>query len=207
VKDSKYRTPSEDPTPFFYGSFEQMFWSGHTHLFYVRTSEMSNAAEILRREVAALGAQPGLYETASLTDYTQWALFGERITAGLMSALGLLALVMAAAGFYSMMAYTVTERTQEVGIRLALGATRGSVVGMVLGRGVAMTVAGLLFGNAGAIAGVRILGSALDLPVTLAEPSVFAAVALLLLLVALLACAGPASRISKLDPVLSLRFE
>jgi predicted permease len=213
VKDSKYRNPSEGPTPFFYGPFRQIYYSGYTPFFYLRTSGELNAHRheearaALRREVAALAPASGLYDTAPLSDYTQAGLFAERIVAGLLSVLGPLALALAAVGLYSVMAYAVSERTHEFGIRMALGEQRPRVLGFVLREGLVLALPGLVAGMAAAMAGARLVSSRLNLPLSLAEPSVFALAALVLVLVALLASYVPARRATKVDPMTALRAE
>jgi len=207
VKDSKYRTPPEGPTAHFYGSFGQMFWSGHNNFVYIRARDLDAARVTLRREMAALDPNKALCELSTLTDYTQAGLFGERVAASLLSALGVLALALAAVGLYSVMAYAVSERTQEIGIRMALGAQRRQVLGLVLWKGLTMTMTGLVAGVAAAIASARVLSSALESPVSTAEPAVFAVVALSLILIALLASYIPARRATKVDPMTALRSE
>ena len=98
MKNTKYRTPAEGAIPFFYGPFEQIFFSGHTDLFYVRYSNAASAHAALRQECAALDPNPSLFEASSLAAYTQAGLFAERIAAGLLSVLGMLSLVLAAIG-------------------------------------------------------------------------------------------------------------
>jgi predicted permease len=208
VKDSKYRNPSEGPTPFFYGPFRQIYYSGYTPFFYIRTSGgLEGGRAALRREVAALALASGLYNTAPLSEYTQGGLFAERIVAGLLSVLGMLALALAAVGLYSVMAYAVSERTHEFGIRMALGAPRRRVLGLVLWEGLVLALPGLVAGAASAMAGARLVSSKLNLPLSFAEPSVFALAALALVLVVLLASYVPARRATKVDPMTALRAE
>jgi predicted permease len=208
VKDSKYSNPPEAPMPFFYGPFRQIYYSGYTTFFYIRTSgDIGAARTALRREVAALALSSGLYDTAPLSEYTQGGLFAERIVAGLLSALGMLAVALAAVGLYSVMAYAVSERTHEFGIRMALGAQRHRVLGLVLWEGLVLTLPGLVAGVVAAMAGARLVSSKLNLPLSLAEPAVFGLVALALVLVALLASFVPARRATKVDPMKALRAE
>jgi len=157
--------------------------------------------------VAALALSSGLYDTAPLSEYTQGGLFAERTVAGLLSALGMLAVALAAVGLYSVMAYAVSERTHEFGIRMALGAQRHRVLVLVLWEGLVLTLPGLLAGMLAAIAGARLVSSKLNLPLSLAEPAVFGLVALALILVALLASFVPARRATKVDPMKALRAE
>jgi predicted permease len=206
VGDSKYRSPAEGPTPAFYGPFGQTFWSGHNNFLYIRARDLDSARAALRRETAALDPNHGLYDEAPLAGFTEAGLFGERVAAGLLSALALLAVALAAAGLYSVMAYAVSERTQEIGIRIALGAPRGQVLALVLRQGLAMTVTGLVAGVAAAICGARLLSGALGSPVS-AEPSVIAVTVLALVLIALAATYIPARRATRVDPMVSLRSE
>ncbi len=134
-------------------------------------------------------------------------LFAERVVAGLLSVLGMLALVLAAVGLYSVLAYAVSERTHEFGIRMALGAPRRAVLGLVLREGLVLALPGLVAGVAAAIAGARLVSSKLNLPLGLAEPSVFAWAALVLIVVTLLASYVPAHRATKVDPMTALRAE
>jgi ABC-type antimicrobial peptide transport system permease subunit len=205
--DSKYHTPAEGPTPAFYGSFGQMFWSGHNNLFYIRARNLDTTRETFRREMAALDPNKGLYDLSTLTNYTEAGLFGERVAASLLSALAALALALAAVGLYSVMAYSVSERTQEIGVRMALGAERRQVLGLVLRKGLALTMAGLVAGIAAVIAGARALSNSLDSPISTREPAVFAGAALSLILIALLASYIPARRATKVDPLAALRAE
>jgi len=207
VKDSKYRSPAEGLTAYFYGSFGQMFYSGHNNFIYLRARDLDAARLTLRREAAALDANKGLYELSTLTDCTQAGLFGERVAASLLSALGVLALLLAAVGLYSVMAYAVSERTREMAIRMALGAQPRQVLGLVLRKGLAMTVTGLAAGAAATIATARMLSSTLGAPLSTAEPLVFAAASLLLLAIALLASYIPARRATEVDPMTALRSE
>jgi ABC-type antimicrobial peptide transport system permease subunit len=208
VKDSKYRNPPEAPMPFFYGPFRQIFYSGYTPFFYIRTNGSLEVARLaLRREVATLDPNSGLYSVAPLSEYTQAGLFAERIVASFLSVLAMLSLVLAAVGLYSVMTYAVSERTHEFGIRMALGAQRRKVLGLVLRKGMAMTIPGLIGGVATTIVGARLVSSNLNLPLSLAEPAVFVLACLVLVSVALLASFVPARRATKVDPVSALRSE
>jgi putative ABC transport system permease protein len=122
----------------------------------------------------------------------------------LLTLLAGIALVLAAVGIYGVISYSVTQRTNEIGIRMALGATRGDVLRLVLSQGGAIVACGLVLGFAGALALTRTI-SGLLFGVGPADPMTLGAVALLLTIVALIALAGPARRASRVDPLRALR--
>jgi putative ABC transport system permease protein len=117
-----------------------------------------------------------------------------------------LALVLAAVGIYGVMAYAVTQRTHEIGVRLALGAQRSDVVRMLLGQGLALALIGVATGLAGALVLTRLMSSLL-FGVTATDAPTFAVVSILLAAVALLACYLPALRATRIEPVTALRYE
>jgi putative ABC transport system permease protein len=116
------------------------------------------------------------------------------------------ALLLAVVGLYGVMAHSVIRRTGEIGVRIALGATRANILRLVLGQGVRVTAIGVVIGVAGSLALTRAMRSLL-FGLSSADPGTFAAVALVLIAVALLACYAPARRASRVDPNLALRYE
>ncbi|MCL4401785.1 MAG: FtsX-like permease family protein, partial [Acidobacteria bacterium] len=120
--------------------------------------------------------------------------------------LGLIGLILAAAGLYGLISYSVTQRTREIGIRMALGAQRGKTMAMVLGQAVILVAIGAAIGIAGAAWGTRILAS-LVYGISLHDPVTFATVVLVMLAVGVLASYVPARRATRIDPMNALRYE
>ncbi|HZT29638.1 MAG TPA: ABC transporter permease [Bryobacteraceae bacterium] len=204
VQNSKQNNPAEAPFPYFYAPFQQMFGTGHNNFLYIRAAGDVHAARTaLRREAAGLNAG-GLYDAMPLAEYTQASLYPQRVAAMLLVALGTLSLLLAAIGLYSVMAYAVNERTKEIGIRMALGAQSGDVLGMVLRRALILTAGGLLVGVPTALALTRLIASLL-VQVSANDPLTVAVAALFLSAVAALASYLPARHATKVDPTTALR--
>jgi ABC-type antimicrobial peptide transport system permease subunit len=142
----------------------------------------------------------------TLEDVVEGSVARGRLTFLLLAAFAGTALLLAAIGLYGVIAYTVTQRTREIGIRLALGASPRRVLRQVLGQGLKLVVLGLILGALGAAGLTRLLASLLY-QVSPADPLVFGGMALLLLAVALAAAWLPARRAAKVDPMVALRVE
>lgn len=156
---------------------------------------------------AIIGVDPGLSFTFRLmTDHVDGSVRGERVVAVLSELFGALALVIAALGLYGVTSYTVNRRVPEIGIRMALGAQRTQVFGLVLGHSLTLTSVGIALGLAGATATTRyVRGMLFD--ITPLDPSTFAAVAVMFAIVAAVAAAIPAHRATKVDPLVALRAD
>jgi predicted permease len=134
------------------------------------------------------------------------ALLADRFNVWLLGSFASLALLLAAIGIYGVMAYSVTQRTQELGIRLALGATRNNLLGLIAGQGLKLALAGVALGLIASLALTRWLKSLL-FGVSTTDPLTFGSIALLLIVIALLACYLPARQATKVDPLIALRHD
>jgi putative ABC transport system permease protein len=170
----------------------------------IRTAgDPSAFATTLRREVQAIDKDQPVYNVRTMDDVVANSLGTRRVSMQLFAVFACAALLLAAIGIYGVMAYSVTQRTQEIGLRMALGAQKSDVLGLVIRQGMTLTVIGVIVGLAGAFALTRVIGNLLY-GVTATDPATFVAIPLLLLFVALLACYLPARRAARLDPTRAL---
>jgi putative ABC transport system permease protein len=182
-------------------------WMVGEMTFIVRTAlPPEESARTVRATLAEVDPDVPLYGVASVPAVLSARIASPRFYTLLLGSFSLLALVLAAAGIYSVVAYSVSQRTREIGIRMALGATRGSVRRLVLGEGMTPVVAGSLFGLLGACALTGTLSSFVY-QIRVTDPLTFVLIWLLLAGVALFACAVPAWRATRIDPVSALRRE
>jgi predicted permease len=206
VKDSKHANVRREPERFIYIPYTQRPDVGEM-TFYVRTAqEPERMAATLREEVARLDASLPVFDMRTLREQIDESIFSDRLMAMLSSAFGLLAALLAAIGIYGVMAYSVTQRTQEIGIRVALGAQPGNVLRMIVRQGMTLAVIGVAIGLAGTFALTRLLSDLL-FKVSPNDPVTFAAIAVLLGVVAFAACYIPARRATRVDPMIALRYE
>ncbi len=206
VKDSKHATLREQKRPFAYLPYAQETDLGRI-TFYARTDQdVASIAPALRREVERRDNNLPIYELKSLMQQADESLFADRFLTFLSICFGLLAATLAAIGLYGVMAYTVTRRIREIGIRVALGATHGRVIWLILREVALLAIVGLLAGAPLAFALGRAAESLL-FEVKAGDPLVFVAASLLLGCVALLGGYLPARRAARVDPMIALRCE
>jgi predicted permease len=160
----------------------------------------------LRAAVRALDPKLALYDVKTFEEAVSNSLWRQRLQGNVLSIFAALALVLACTGLYGVIAYAVAERTRELGVRMALGATRGDVLRLVLGQSGRLVVTGVTLGIVAAALGVHMLDSLLY-GVDARDPSTFVAVPLLLALVALAAALVPARRAALVDPIIAMRGE
>jgi putative ABC transport system permease protein len=204
VADSKSSKLTENVRPNMYVAMSQ-FYSGDMTL-HVRTENASTGlAAALRGVVQTFDSRLPI-EIKTLDERIRGTLTSERMTSWLLTAFGLLALVLAAVGIYGVLAFSVSQRTHEIGLRMALGAQRRDVLGLVLRQGLRLAGVGIAIGLALAFALTRLLRTLLY-DVSSTDPLTFAGVSLLLVCIALLACWLPARRAAKIDPMEALRYE
>ena len=147
-----------------------------------------------------------IFKAISMDVLADQSLAVRRASSVLFSAFAVLALVLVCIGIYGVMAYTVTQRTQEIGVRMALGAQRADVLRLIMGFGLRLTCVGVLIGLLGALVSTRLLASLL-FEVSAANPLVFTLPAVLLMVVTVLAAYLPARRATSIDPMRALRAE
>jgi predicted permease len=209
VKDSKYLSLSEAPQPYFYMSFDQVHYgSGENGVaFYARTDrDASGFLPVLRREMSAIDPNSAGLTAMALSDYISAAWFGPRLASLFLGVLGVIAMLLAGVGLYGVMAYSVSQRTREIGIRMALGARHEGVLRMVMGQGLLLALLGIAAGLAIFLAATPQLAPLLY-RVSPRDPVSIAGAALFLIAVAVLASLFPALRATRVDPIIALRQE
>ena len=205
VKDGKYWTLGEDPRPFVYFPMARKYDSDVA--LVVHTSvEPQSMINTIRREVERLDANLPLYDVKTMSEHLQLPLFPLQAGAWVTSCFALLALLLAGLGIYGVMAYATSQRTREIGLRMALGAESSDVMRLVVKQGMWLAGAGLAIGLAGALVLTRLMSSVLY-GVSATDVVTFAGVTMLLGLVVLIACYLPARRAAKVDPMVALRCE
>jgi putative ABC transport system permease protein len=205
VANVKHNGLNEPDSMDAYESVAQQAWP--YAIVAVRASQNSEALlPSIRSVIAGFDPDLALYDVRSMEEITADSLGSRRLTLTLVGLFAALALVLATVGIYGVMSYVVSGRTQEIGIRIALGAQRSDVFKLVVGQGMALAGAGIVLGLIAAAGVTRYLGSQL-FHVNAIDPITYGGVTLLLGAVALLACYIPARRATRVDPLVALRYE
>lgn len=206
ARDSKYEKPTEDPRPYFYVPLRQAY-GGLMPVLHLRTAGNPERVEpLLRHQLVALDPNVRVFDAMPMSEAITAGIFGQRVAANLLSVLGFGALLLAATGLYSVMAYSVAQRTQEIGVRIALGASARDVSALMIREGMVVTAIGVGIGMALALLMARGVASLL-IHVNPTDPIIFGSATLFLAAVALAANYLPARRATRIDPNDALRCE
>jgi putative ABC transport system permease protein len=179
---------------------------GNNNLVIRTATDPAGIASAVRQQVASIDRDQPVSTIRMMTDVLFESVAQQRFRTMLLAAFAAVALTLAAVGIYGVMSYSVTQRTHEIGVRMALGAQRRDVVRLVVRGGLALTSAGVCLGLAGSFALTRVM-SGLLFGVTATDSVTFAGITVLLTAVALLACYLPARHATKVDPMVALRYE
>ena len=206
ARDAKYNAVAEDPTPFIYQPLRQNY--SPAAVLHVRAAgDAALLSAAVRREVQQLDPTLSVFDIRTLEDQVTTSLAPVRTNVIMLSAFGILALILASIGLYGVANYSVAQRTREIGVRMALGAQSGSVLRLVLGHGLILVGVGLALGLVAALALTAIIPPDLLPRVSVRDPLTFAATSALLGAVALVASSIPAWRATRIDPLIALRTE
>jgi predicted permease len=204
VADSIYvSTVERNPPPLLYFPLSQRYESGMT--LHLRTaSDPMSVVPAVRAAIREIDPQLVLARPRLLSSEFERSLGAERMMAVLVGLFGAVALLLAVVGLYGVMAHLASQRTTEIGIRLALGARPSSILRLMVGSGLRLVGIGTILGLAGAAAGTRLLANQL-FDVSPTDPATFGAVVIVLITVAVAACVVPARRAMRVDPATALR--
>jgi predicted permease len=206
ARDAKYADVRETPQKFWYVPYEQHPGTKYLDLNVRTTTDPEHMTQAIRAAIGSVDKAVALFNVRSQQAQIEDLFVAERMLATLGTFFGATAAALAALGLYGVLAFLVAQRRREIGIRMALGAERRDILKMILGRGLKLTLSGLLVGLLAALAVTRWIASLL-FGVNATDPLTFTLVALLLTGVALLACYLPARRAAKVDPLIALRHE
>jgi macrolide transport system ATP-binding/permease protein len=205
AKDGKYQQLGEEPMPLFYLPVLQSYRA--SMIVHLRTTGDPVAlTDAFRREVRAMDPDLPLTGVKPMREHLRISVFSQRMAASFLGSFGLLALLLATIGLYSLIRYAVSQRTREMGVRLALGAQRADISRLIVGEGMILALAGLGLGIVAAFGVTRLLASLL-LGVSATDPIIFVAIAVLLATVSALSSYLPARAAAKVDPITALRAE
>jgi putative ABC transport system permease protein len=205
VGDVKHKGLKDEAGPEMYTPFKQTPWWFMS--FVIRTStDPSNVVAMVRNEVAAMDEGVPIYNVKTMEEYLSASVAEPRLNMTLLAVFAGVALVLAAVGIYGVISYSVTQRTHEIGVRMALGARPGDVLRMVVRQAMALALVGVGIGLLAAFGLTRWIESLL-FEVSATDTMTFVAIPLILIGVALAASFVPARRATKVDPMVALRYE
>jgi macrolide transport system ATP-binding/permease protein len=202
--DGKYRSLGEEPRPFIYRPYIQDYSSTMTLLVATAVDEQQTLHAV-RRELEAMDSDLPIFELKTMSQHLGIMLFPARMGAWLLATFGLVGLILASVGLYGVVSYSVSRRTREVGVRMAMGAQRRQILQLVLREEMVLVAVGMALGIGAALAGSHLLRSMLY-GIGENDPAAFLAVPMLLAVVAFLATAIPARRATQVDPMVALRY-
>jgi predicted permease len=209
ARDAKYHGLNEDSAPYIYAPLKQSIVGVglETLTLLVRTNgDPARVLDPVRSEIKAIDANLPISEAETIREHIGDALMVQRFGSTILSLFSLLTLVLASVGIYGVVSYLISQRTREIGIRMALGADRKDILRLMLGKSLFPVALGILLGIGAGVLTTRALNSFLY-GVSTTDPLTFAIAALLLTAVALLASYIPARRATKIDPMIALRHE
>jgi putative ABC transport system permease protein len=205
VADVRNRDLNSDLRPGFFVPHSQIPFSQMT--IVVKTNgEPTSLVNAVQNEVHAMDRELPVFNVKTMDEYISASVAAPRFNATLLVIFAAVALILTIVGLYGVMSYSVAQRTNEIGIRMALGAQTGDVLRLIVSQGFKLVLLGLGIGLTAALALMKIISSLL-FGVTTKDPLTFGAVAVLLAIIALLACYIPARRATRLDPLRALRYE
>jgi putative ABC transport system permease protein len=204
AKDSKYNFIGEDPLPYIYQSTTQVYQPQLS--LFVKGARPDAILGTVRGEVQQMDRNLPLTGVFTLTEIFDQSLWAPRMGASLLAVFAGLSLVLAVIGIYGVMAYSVNQRTRELGIRMALGASRGDVIRLVVMQGLRLTLIGVVVGLVASFAASRLIATML-FSVSPTDAVTFVFVPIMLAFAALGASYLPARRATRIDPMVALRYE
>jgi len=205
VKDGKYRTLGEEPRPFVYANMVQNY-AGMATLIVRAGGDTRTVFADIRKTVSSIDRSMPVFGLMTLTERIGPSLLLPKYAAMLFGAFGVLGTLLAVVGLYGVVSYSVSQRTHEIGVRMALGGQRSDILKLVVGEGMVLTGVGLALGLAGALVLARFI-SVILYGIGSADPVTFIGISVLMIVVTLEACYIPARRVSGVEPTVALRYE
>ena len=202
----KQEEPSKPTRPEILVPFAQLPWFSATLLVRSANPDPLTVKNAVQQAIWSVNPEIAESRTEPMTTTLQGQVAEPRLYALLLGVFAFIAMVLAAVGIYSVIAYSVAHRTQEIGVRLALGAQTGAILKLVVGEGMKLVATGVALGLVASFSLTRLMSNML-FGVSAVDPMTFGAITLLLTFVGLLACWIPARRTMRLDPMIALRYE